>query len=68
MEDTEKEVLLKYKEEAEKALKNFGDVVRSINSLGFKCQVMQDNSLYIFRDTRESIGEMPQMEKPQETH
>lgn len=55
-----KEEILKLKEQAEKALVEFKANLKAINLLGYMSHVQANDTLYIFKDTRESYGELLQ--------
>lgn len=53
-----KEEILELKKTAEDAVKLFKHCVDQLNTLGFMVKVQSDNSVYVFRDVRESYGKL----------
>jgi hypothetical protein len=59
--DEEKRTLVvQLKDEAEVAVKKFKSCVDQINAAGYLVKVQADNTLYVFRDVRESYGTLIQ--------
>lgn len=52
------EQVVALKEKAEKLLQETTLVLQEINALGFKVAPQSNNTLYVFKDTREAYGEI----------
>lgn len=56
--------LLPIKERMEELGKEFAECTKLIGAMGFKVHLNADNSVFLYKDTRESYGEFKQPETP----
>lgn len=54
----EKEEVIEIKQRMENALQEFSSCLKKLNDAKWLCKVQSNNTCYVFRDVRESVGEL----------